>query len=69
MYSEHMQEDLVKKYDVLHRINKILSANTSNKNKEDQNKLLQSVTGFIAALVAGNGKHIISSILKYNVLI
>lgn len=54
--NEDMQEDLVKKYDVLDRINKILSANTSNKNKEDQNKLLQSVTGFIAALVAGNDK-------------
>lgn len=53
---EDVQEELVKKYNVLERIAKILSANTSNKNKEDQNKLLQSVTGLIAALVAGNGK-------------
>jgi hypothetical protein len=54
--NEDVQEELVKKYDVLDRIAKILSGNTSNKNKEDQNKLLQSVTGLIGAIVAGNDK-------------
>ncbi len=55
-FSEDAQEELVKRYHVLERIAKILSTNTSNKNKEDQNKLLQSVTGLITALVTGNGK-------------
>mgnify|MGYP006983723836 CR=1 FL=1 len=52
---ENIQEELVKRYNILERIAKILGANTNNKNKEDQNKLLQSVTGLISALVAGNG--------------
>lgn len=60
---EDVQEELVKKYDVLDRIAKILSANTSNKNKEDQNKLLQSVTGLIGAIVAGNGTYSIFTYL------
>jgi hypothetical protein len=61
--NEDVQEELVKKYDVLDRIAKILSANTSNKNKEDQNKLLQSVTGLIGAIVAGNGTYSIFTYL------
>ena len=60
---EDVQEELVKKYDVLDRIAKILSGNTSNKNKEDQNKLLQSVTGLIGAIVAGNGTYSIFTYL------